>query len=130
MLIFNLESTATSSARLGRLDCRAEAVRRLAMLLTHAHIHQFGQHTLSPPRQTGFPGIEGNDGIDMWNELVMSGNFEMTYNGHFGGDNNGFQEDETMQASMCADLPRYPMGRPTAAMAGCKSSSSERRAGA
>ena len=62
-----------------------------ALLLTHAFIDS-GNSTLERPRRTSYPGITGEDGGDMWNKLVKpNGNFEMTFNGHFGGDGFGYR---------------------------------------
>jgi hypothetical protein len=64
-----------------------------AVLLTHSFIGSGNTRWNVSPDE--YPGIEGNDGSDMWNELVQpNGNFEMTFNGHLGGDGNGYRVDE------------------------------------
>jgi hypothetical protein len=64
-----------------------------AVLLTHSFIGS--GNTRWNVAAGEYPGIEGNDGSDMWNELVRpNGNFEMTFNGHLGGDGNGYRLDE------------------------------------
>src|SRR4051812_33389991 len=94
MLIFNLEFYPRQAV-LDWADAiagQAQYADHTAMLLTHAFIGSGNTRWSAGANE--FPGIEGNDGVDMWNELVkVNGNFEMTYNGHFGGDGIGFRED-------------------------------------
>src|SRR4029079_17798155 len=91
MLIFNLEYYPRQAV-LDWADSIAgqpQYADYTAVLLTHSFIGS-GNTRWSE----SYPGIEGNDGVDMWNELVkVNGNFEMTFNGHLGGDGVGFRED-------------------------------------
>jgi hypothetical protein len=94
MLIFNLEFYPRQAVLdwADSIAGQAQYADYTAMLLTHAFIGSGSTRWNAAPNE--FPGIEGNDGVDMWNELVkVNGNFQMTYNGHFGGDGNGFRED-------------------------------------
>jgi hypothetical protein len=57
-----------------------------AVLLTHTYLNWNDQRTNSDPNDYGFNG-DGHAGVQLWNELVkLNGNFEMTFNGHVGGD--------------------------------------------
>ncbi len=61
-----------------------------AILLTHAYTnHDDTYWELSP---TTYPAVaDGNDGDDLWNELVkLHNNFEMVFSGHVGGDGLGY----------------------------------------
>jgi hypothetical protein len=93
MLIFNLEFYPRQAVLdwADSIAGQAQFADYTAMLLTHAFIGSGATRWNASP--SDFP-VEGNDGVDMWNELVkVNGNFEMTYNGHFGGDGNSFRED-------------------------------------
>jgi hypothetical protein len=93
MLIFNLEFYPRQAV-LDWADSIAgqpQYADYTAMLLTHAFIGSGNTRWNAGANE--FP-VEGNDGVDMWNELVkVNGNFEMTYNGHFGGDGLGYRND-------------------------------------
>jgi len=72
---------------------QAQYADHTAVLLTHSFIGSADQRWNVSPDE--YPGLEGNDGTDMWNELVkVNGNFEMTFNGHIGGDQVGYRVDE------------------------------------
>jgi hypothetical protein len=72
---------------------QAQYADHSAVLLTHSFIGS--GDTRWNVAAGEYPGIEGNDGSDMWNELVRpNGNFEMTFNGHLGGDGNGYRNDD------------------------------------
>lgn len=72
---------------------QAQYADHTAVMLTHSFIGSADQRWNVAPDE--YPGIEGNDGPDMWNELVkVNGNFEMTFNGHIGGDQVGYRVDE------------------------------------
>jgi hypothetical protein len=72
---------------------QAQYADHTAVLLTHSFIGSADQRWTVGPDE--YPGIEGNDGPEMWNELVrVNGNFEMTFNGHIGGDQVGYRVDE------------------------------------
>ena len=72
---------------------QAQYADHTAVLLTHSFIGSADQRWNVAPDE--YPGMEGNDGPEMWNELVkVNGNFEMTFNGHIGGDQIGYRVDE------------------------------------
>ena len=72
---------------------QAQYANDTAVLLTHSFIGS--GNTRWNVAADEYPGIEGNDGTDMWNELVkVNGNFEMTFNGHLGGDGVGYRDDQ------------------------------------
>jgi hypothetical protein len=74
---------------------QAQYADHTAVLLTHSFIGSADQRWTVAPDE--YPGIEGNDGPEMWNELVeVNGNFEMTFNGHIGGDQVGYRVDENI----------------------------------
>jgi hypothetical protein len=57
-----------------------------AVLLTHTYLNWNDQRTDHDVDEYGFNG-DGNSGVQLWNELVkLNENFEMTFNGHVGGD--------------------------------------------
>ena len=91
MLIFNLEYYPRQAV-LNWADSiagQAQFADHTAVLLTHSFIGSGNTRW-----NASYP-IEGNDGTEMWNELVkVNGNFEMTFNGHLGGDGNGYRVDE------------------------------------
>jgi hypothetical protein len=93
MLIFNIEYYPRQAV-LDWADSIAGQPRYAeytAVLLTHAFIGSGNTRWNVAP---GDYPVEGNDGVDMWNELVkVNGNFEMTFNGHFGGDGTGYRVD-------------------------------------
>jgi hypothetical protein len=94
MLIFNVEFYPRQAVLdwANSIAGQAQYADYTALLLTHAFIDSGATRWNAAANE--FPGIEGNDGVDMWNELVkVNGNFQMTYNGHFGGDGNSFRED-------------------------------------
>jgi hypothetical protein len=94
MLIFNLEYYPRQAV-LDWADAiagQAQYTDYTAVLLTHSFIGSGDERWNVAPDE--YPGIEGNDGTDMWNELVkVNGNFEMTFNGHLGGDGTGYRVD-------------------------------------
>lgn len=94
MLIFNLEYYPRQAV-LNWADSiagQAQYADYTAVLLTHSFIGSGDTRWSVAPDE--YPGIEGNDGADMWNELVkVNGNFEMTFNGHLGGDGTGYRID-------------------------------------
>ncbi len=90
MLIFNLEYYPRQAV-LNWADSiagQAQYADYTAVLLTHSFIGSGNNRW-----NASYP-IEGNDGVEMWNELVkVNGNFEMTFNGHLGGDGTGYRVD-------------------------------------
>ena len=90
MLIFNLEYYPRQAV-LNWADSiagQAQYADHTAVLLTHSFIGSGNTRW-----NASYP-IEGNDGTEMWNELVkVNGNFEMTFNGHLGGDGTGYRVD-------------------------------------
>jgi hypothetical protein len=94
MLIFNLEYYPRQAVVdwADAIAGQAQYADHTAVLLTHSFIGS--GNTRWNVGANDYPGIEGNDGGDMWNELVkVNGNFEMTFNGHLGGDGNGYRVD-------------------------------------
>ena len=94
MLIFNLEYYPRQAVVdwADSIAGQAQYADYTAVLLTHSFIGSGNTRWNVAPN--GYPGIEGNDGTDMWNELVkVNGNFEMTFNGHLGGDGTGYRVD-------------------------------------
>jgi hypothetical protein len=94
MLIFNLEYYPRQAVVdwADSIAGQAQYADHTAVLLTHSFIGSGNTRWNVAPDE--YPGIEGNDGTDMWNELVkVNGNFEMTFNGHLGGDGNGYRVD-------------------------------------
>lgn len=61
-----------------------------AVLLTHSYLNP--SNTRADGTPDGYPvGTDGNDGEELWNELIkLNPNFEMTLNGHVGGDGVGY----------------------------------------
>jgi hypothetical protein len=65
-----------------------------AVLLTHAYLNSGDGYWRTGDEAYEMEG--GNDGLDLWNKLVKtSGNFEMTFNGHVGGDGVGYRADQS-----------------------------------
>ena len=94
MLIFNLEYYPRQAVLdwADSIAGQAQYADHTAVLLTHSFIGS--GDTRWNVAANEYPGIEGNDGTDMWNELVkVNGNFEMTFNGHLGGDGTGYRVD-------------------------------------
>src|SRR3954468_15167746 len=94
MLIFNLEYYPRQAVVdwADSIAGQPQYADYTAVLLTHSFIGS--GNTRWTVAANEYPGIEGNDGVDMWNELVkVNGNFEMTFNGHLGGDGNGYRVD-------------------------------------
>ena len=94
MLIFNLEYYPRQAVLdwADSIAGQAQYADYTAVLLTHSFIGS--GDTRWNVAADEYPGIEGNDGTDMWNELVkVNGNFEMTFNGHLGGDGTGYRVD-------------------------------------
>jgi hypothetical protein len=70
-----------------------------AVLLTHSYMDSDEDYWNVTPPVSGL-GTDGNDGIEMWNELVkLNGNFEMTFNGHIGGDGVGFKKSTGVEGN-------------------------------
>lgn len=90
MLIFNLEYYPRQAVLnwADNIAGQAQYADHTAVLLTHSYIGSGNQRW-----NASYP-LEGNDGTEMWNELVrVNGNFEMTFNGHIGGDGVGYRVD-------------------------------------
>ena len=63
-----------------------------AVLLTHSIINSADGYWRTSDEAYEMEG--GNDGLDLWNKLMKtSGNFEMSFNGHIGGDQIGYRVD-------------------------------------
>jgi hypothetical protein len=61
-----------------------------AVLLTHTYLDWNNTLTNPDVNDYGLDG-DGNGGLQLWQELVkVNGNFEMTFNGHVGGDGVGY----------------------------------------
>ena len=92
LLIFSLEfwprqATVIWANQIAALPQYAD---HTAVLLTHSYLNP--DSTLADGTPDGYPvGVDGNDGKELWNELVkLQPNFEMTLNGHVGGDGVGY----------------------------------------
>ncbi|BBO35643.1 lamin tail domain-containing protein [Lacipirellula parvula] len=65
-----------------------------AVLLTHSLINSGDGYWGTTDESYLMEG--GNDGSDLWNKLLkVSGNFEMTFNGHIGGDQVGYRVNKS-----------------------------------
>lgn len=65
-----------------------------AVLLTHSIINSADGYWRTTDETYEMEG--GNDGLDLWNKLMKtSGNFEMSFNGHIGGDQVGYRVDQS-----------------------------------
>jgi hypothetical protein len=71
-----------------------------AVLLTHSYLNP--NNTRADGTPDGYPvGTDGNDGEEMWNELIkLNPNFEMTLNGHVGGDGVGYLKSTGNQGNV------------------------------
>ncbi|MBA3482142.1 MAG: lamin tail domain-containing protein [Pirellulales bacterium] len=70
-----------------------------AVLLTHSYMDSDEDYWDVTPPVSGL-GTDGNDGVEMWNELVkLNGNFELTFNGHIGGDGVGFKKSTGVEGN-------------------------------
>ena len=71
-----------------------------AVLLTHSYLNP--NNTRANDTPDGYPvGTDGNDGEEMWNELIkLNPNFEMTLNGHVGGDGVGYLKSTGNQGNV------------------------------
>jgi len=92
LLIFSLEfwprqATVEWANQIAALP---EYENHTAVLLTHSYLNP--NNTRSDATPEGYPvGTDGNDGEELWNELIkLNPNFEMTLNGHVGGDGVGY----------------------------------------
>jgi hypothetical protein len=71
---------------------QAQYADHTAVLLTHSHVTPGNGFWTTGPNAYEMEG--GNDGQDVWNKLLdVTGNFEMTFNGHLGGDETGYRVD-------------------------------------
>jgi Lamin Tail Domain/Calcineurin-like phosphoesterase len=96
MLIFSLEFWPRQQAIdwANSIASEPQYADHTAVLLTHSYIGSANQRWDVGPNAYGM-GPDGNDGVEMWNELVkVNGNFEMTFNGHIGGDQVGYRVDQ------------------------------------
>jgi hypothetical protein len=94
MLIFNLEYYPEQAVIdwANSIASQPQYAKDTAVLLTHSFIGS--DNSRWNVGANTYPGIDGNDGVDMWNKLVkVNGNFEMTFNGHLGGDGVGYRDD-------------------------------------
>lgn len=92
LLIFSLEfwprqATVAWANQIAALPKYADYT---AVLLTHSYLNP--NNTRADGTPDGYPvGTDGNDGEELWNELIkLHPNFEMTLNGHVGGDGVGY----------------------------------------
>jgi len=95
MLIFSLEFWPRQQAVdwANSIASQPQYADHTAVLLTHSYIGSANQRWDIGPDEYGM-GPDGNDGVELWNELVkVNGNFEMTFNGHIGGDQVGYRVD-------------------------------------
>ncbi|BBO30484.1 lamin tail domain-containing protein [Lacipirellula parvula] len=102
LLIFSLEfwprqSTISWANQIAGLPKYADYT---AVLLTHSYLNP--NNTRANDTPDGYPvGTDGNDGEEMWNELVkLHPNFEMTLNGHVGGDGVGYLKSTATQGNV------------------------------
>ena len=93
MLIFSLEfwptqATVTWANQIASLP---QYENHTAVVLTHSYLNP--NNTRSDGVPDAYPGVgdDANDGEQLWQELVkFHGNFELTFNGHVGGDQVGY----------------------------------------
>jgi hypothetical protein len=93
MLIFSLEYWPRQStlAWANQIAAQPQFQSHTAVLMTHSYMN-WNEDYWRTGATVGGLGTDGNDGEDMWNELVkLHGNFEMTLNGHIGGDGVGYK---------------------------------------
>ena len=102
LLIFSLEfwprqATVTWANQIAALPKYADYT---AVLLTHSYLNP--NNTRSDATPEGYPvGTDGNDGEELWNELIkLNPNFEMTLNGHVGGDGVGYLKSTGTQGNV------------------------------
>jgi len=91
MLVFSLEFWPRQAAVdwANGIASQPKYENHTAVLLTHSYMNWDEARWDTGPTVYGL--TDGNDGPEMWNELVRKhGNFEMTFNGHVGGDGVGF----------------------------------------
>ena len=94
MLIFSLEfwprDNVVNWAR--EIAQQPQYADSTAVLLTHSIINSADGYWRTTDETYAMEG--GNDGLDLWNKLMKtSGNFEMSFNGHIGGDQVGYRVD-------------------------------------
>jgi hypothetical protein len=69
---------------------QAQFADHTGVLLTHSHVTPGDGFWTTGTSAYEMEG--GNDGQDVWNKLLSTtGNFEMTFNGHLGGDETGYR---------------------------------------
>lgn len=92
LLIFSLEfwPRQATVAWANQVAALPEYEDYTAVLLTHSYLNP--NNTRADGTPDGYPvGTDGNDGEELWNELIkLNPNFEMTLNGHVGGDGVGY----------------------------------------
>lgn len=96
MLVLSLEFWARNSAVTWAAGVaqQAQFADHTAVLLTHSHVAPNNSFWTTGANAYEMEG--GNDGQDVWNKLLdVSGNFEMTFNGHLGGDEAGYRVDQS-----------------------------------
>jgi hypothetical protein len=93
LLIFSLEYWPRQAVInwANSVAARPQFANHTAILLTHSYMN-WDEDYWRTGATVGGLGTDGNDGEEMWHELVkLHGNFEMTLNGHIGGDGVGYK---------------------------------------
>jgi hypothetical protein len=101
LLIFSLEFWPRQAviAWANQIAALPQYQDHTAVLLTHSYMDWDENYWDVTPPVSGL-GTDGNDGVEMWNELVkLHGNFEMTFNGHIGGDGVGFKKSTGVEGN-------------------------------
>jgi hypothetical protein len=102
LLIFSLEfwPRQATIAWANEIAALPQYADHTAVLLTHSYLNP--NNTRADDTPEGYPvGTDGNDGEEMWNELVkLNPNFKMTLNGHVGGDGVGYLKSTGVEGNV------------------------------
>ncbi|MBL9165094.1 MAG: lamin tail domain-containing protein [Planctomycetaceae bacterium] len=102
LLIFSLEfwPRQATVAWANQIAALPQYADHTAVLLTHSYLNP--NNTRADGTPDGYPvGTDGNDGEELWNELIkLNPNFEMTLNGHVGGDGVGYLKSTGPQGNV------------------------------
>ena len=94
MLIFSLEFWPRNSVLTWAKDVaqQPEYANHTAVVLSHAILNSNDDWWRAGEEAYVMDG--GNDGLDIWNKLLdVGGNFEMSFNGHVGGDGQAYRKE-------------------------------------
>ena len=102
LLIFSLEfwPRQATIAWANQIAALPQYADHTAVLLTHSYLNP--NNTRADDTPEGYPvGTDGNDGEEMWNELIkLNPNFKMTLNGHVGGDGVGYLKSTGVEGNV------------------------------